>query len=273
MTRKTVLTTICLLLAMSLAAQEKLKADTLECHIIGFSFGALMPSGGSASEGAMGGNMKDLYKGPYLDYALECDYKYSSGWLVTLEGDLWMGYNGDNLQLRAERMGDIYTPAGHALSWGGTDGVVTAYNRSLAARVGVGKIIRVIPDNPNSGILLKLSGGWMMQKTVFTQDMNEGSVPQLLGDYQKLYDHLRNGVVLTQSLGFCYMSNYLTYINFKVEFSVSESMLWSSRPYQIDNVMGLNGKDNNRYFDLFYGMKLTWMFPLMGKTTYDYYYF
>jgi hypothetical protein len=37
--------------------------------------------------------------------------------------------------------------------------------------------------------------------------------------------------------------------------------------------MGLNGKDNNRYLDFMVGLKLTWMFPLTGKTSYDYYYY
>jgi hypothetical protein len=43
--------------------------------------------------------------------------------------------------------------------------------------------------------------------------------------------------------------------------------------YCAPDQMGLNGKDNNKYFDLMYGLRLSWMFPLMGKTTYDYYYY
>ena len=269
------LTILCLLAAMATGAtaQVKLSVDTLECHIIGFTFGALMPGGGNASSGMTGGNTADLYKGPFLDFSLGCDYKYKSNWMVTLDGDLWFGYNSDNLENRAQRMGDIYTPGGYLLSWGGYDGEVQAYNRSLAVRVGVAKILPVIKNNPNSGIMFKLSGGWMMQKTVFNQDYTQSPVPQLNGNYAKLYDHLRNGALLTESVGFIFMSNMSTYVNFKVSFDVSQCISWSSRSYQIDNVMGLNGKDSNRYFDLMYGVRLTWMFPLMGKTTYDYYYY
>lgn len=269
------LTILCLLATMATGAtaQVKLSVDTLECHIIGFTFGALMPGGGSASSGMTGGNTADLYKGPFLDFSLGCDYKYKSNWMVTLDGDLWFGYNSDNLEDRAQRMGDIYTPGGYLLSWGGYDGEVQAYNRSLAVRVGVAKILPVIKNNPNSGIMFKLSGGWMMQKTVFNQDYTQSPVPQLNGNYAKLYDHLRNGALLTESVGFIFMSNMSTYVNFKVSFDVSQCISWSSRSYQIDNVMGLNGKDSNRYFDLMYGVRLTWMFPLMGKTTYDYYYY
>ena len=262
-----------LMLAVVGKAQVKLNADTLECHIVGFSAGALMPGWGSASGGVSGGGMADLYKGPFLDFSIECDYKYKSNWMVTLEGDLWFGYNSDNLKSREQRIRNIYTEGGYVLSWGGYDGAVTAYNRSLSARVGVAKIIPFSPKNPNSGLLLKLGGGWMMQKTVFTQDMNEAPVPGLHGDYAKLYDHLRNGALLSEGVGVIYMSNYHTYINFKLTLEVSECFTFSSRPYQLDDLMGLKGKDGNRYFDMMYGIKLSWMFPLMGKTTYDYYYY
>lgn len=253
--------------------QVKLKVDTLECHIIGFSFGAQTPLAGSNSLGLTNGNMKDLYKGPYLDFGVECDYKFEQDWMVTLEGDLWFGYNSDNFTQRVERMGDIYTSQGYLMSWSGYDGVVTMYNRGISVRPGAAYLFNILPKNPNSGIYLKLSGGWFMQKTAHSQDMNESMVPQVKDSYGRLYDHLRHGVMLTESIGFLYMSNYINYINFKIELFATECWSWSTRPYIIDNVMGLNGKDNSRYFDLMVGVKLSWLFPLTGRTSYDYYYY
>lgn len=256
--------------------QVKINPDTLECHVVSFSVGALAPGGGSNSLGLTGGNMSDLYGWPYLDFALEWSYKYMVGgnnFLAGLDADIWIGLSGDNLSNRVERMGNVFNPGETAMAVNGEDGVVTAYNRALSLRPSIGTIIPVLPKNPNSGLLLRLSGGWFMQKTVFHQDFNHPQVYQLSGEYAKLYDHLRNGVMLTESVGFVFMSNYMTYANFKVEFTVNECWSWSSRPYLIDNVMGLNGKDNSRYFDLLYGLRLTWMFPFTGKTTYDYYYY
>lgn len=261
------------LLSTVAQGQVKLNADTLECHIIGFSAGVLMPGTGSTTTGLEGGNMRDLYKSPYLDFSLNCDYKYQSNWMMTLDADLWFGLTSDNLQQRTERMPSVFQPNGMAYGWGGTDGYLTAYNRSLAVRPGVAKIITLTPKNPNSGILLKLSGGWMMQKTIFHQEYTENPVPQITGDKGKLYDHMRQGVMLTESIGYVFMSNYSTYINVKVELQVSQCWNWSSRPWVIDDLMGLNGKDGSRYFDMLYGVKLSWMFPLMGKTTFDYYYY
>ncbi|MBQ8703357.1 MAG: hypothetical protein IJ524_03150 [Bacteroidales bacterium] len=253
--------------------QVKLNADTLQCHIVSFSAGFIIPGASHNSQGLTGGSMRDLYGYPYLDFALEWSYKQQSGWLMGLDADIWIGMNGDNLSNRVERMGNVFNPGETSMAVNGEDGVVTAYNRALALRPGVGRIIRLLPKNPNSGLLLKVSAGWFTQKTIFHQDFNHPQVYQLSGDYAKLYDHLRNGVMLTESVGFLFMSNYSTYANFKVTFDISQCWSWSARPWQIDNLMGLNGKDQSRYFDLTYSIRLTWMFPFTGKTTYDYYYY
>ena len=268
-----IVTLAAMLITTHVQGQEKHGIDTLQCHIVGFSAGAIMPLSGSNSGNSANANMKDLYSGPYLNFNIDWAYKWKSNWMATLDADLWFGYNSDNLTLRAERMGDIYTPQGYLMSWGGYDGVVTLYNRGFAVRPGVAKIIPLFRKNPDSGILFKLSGGWFMQKTINTQDMNESQVPQLNERMMKLYDHLRNGVIITESVGFIFMSNRSTYVNFKVTFDISQCISWSSRPHIIDNVMGLNGKDKNTYFDLLAGMKLSWMFPFTGKTAYDYYYY
>lgn len=253
-----------------LSAQVKLNVDTLECHIVNFSAGVLMPGKGSVSGSGGGSSMRELYKPPFVDFSIGCDYKYQSGWMVTLDGDIWFG--NDNLLQRQERMAYVYSPAGYPHGTDGSIANIEAYNRSLAVRVGVARLFPVYHKNPNSGIFVKLSGGWMMQKTAFNQSYSESAVPLLTADYVKLYDNLRNGAVLTEAIGFQYMNNYLTYANFRITFELSQCWNRSSRPYQIDNLIGLNGKDNNRYFDLIYGLKLTWMFPLTGKTAYDYYY-
>ncbi len=255
------------------SGQVKIGMDTLECHVVSFSVGTLFPGTGSNSSGLTGGSMGELYKSPYFNFGLEWDYKFQSNWMLTFDGDFWFGASSDNLQDRTIRLSHLYSPSGYIMGINGEEGKMWAYNRGLAARPGVAKILPVLRKNPNSGILFKLSGGWFMQKTIFYQDFDSSPVPQLSGDYAKYYDHLRNGAMLTESIGFIYMSNYLTYVNFKVTFDISQCWSWSSRSYTIDNLMGLNGKDRSNYFDLLYGIRITWMFPFTGKPTYDYYYY
>ncbi|MBR1766339.1 MAG: hypothetical protein IJ745_04785 [Bacteroidales bacterium] len=273
MTKKILILGLMAMLAVGAKAQEKHGIDTLQCHIVGVDFGIMAPLWGTHSGGPDGGSMQELYESPYLNFAAEWDYKFKSNWMLSLEGDIWFGYNSDNYKDRAERMGDIFASNGLLMSWGGYNGVVTMYNRGFAVRPGVGKIIPLFRKNPDSGILLKVSGGWFMQKTIHTQDMNESYVPQLGDKMISLYDHLRNGMMFTESVGFIYMSNRNTYVNVKITFDLSECISWSSRSHVLDNLMGLNGKDENRYFDLMGAVRLSWMFPFTGKTSYDYYYY
>ncbi len=265
-----------LLIGGSAEAQIDIKQDTLECHIIGFNFGPKMPSSGlsraTAPDGSISheGTMAGLYKGPYLDYGINCLYKYKSNWLVSLDLNMWFG--NDNLRDRFERMGSVFTRDSMVIGANGTDAVLTIYNRGLSVMAGVGKIFPLNPvKNPNTGILARLSGGYMRQQTIFMN--NKEKAPQLTDDYALLYDHQRHGVMLNQSVGFWFMSTKANLLNCYAEIGVSECWSRSTRDYMLDNLLGMHGPDENRYFDLLYTIKLCWMFPLKGKTAHDYYFY
>lgn len=252
------------------------KFDTIQCHIVGFNVGTIIPSSQlslvTLSDGSTSRNatMASLYKLPWISFGVNGFYKYKSNWLVGIDFDLFFG--NDNLKNRIERMGAIYSSDSIIIGTNGTDAVVTAYNRGLDFKVGVGKIIPVAPQkNPNSGILLRLNGGMMFQQTIFT--LNEVNAPQLDGDYALLYDHQRRGLMLNESVGFWFMSNRANLINFYISFDVTQCWSKSTRDYIIDDYLGIRGKDNSSYFDLLYSIKLCWMFPLKGKSSYDYYYY
>lgn len=257
-------------------SQNAPKLDTLECHIVGFNVGVKMPSErysfGTAVDGSTSqrATMASLYKGPYLDYGINAMYKYKSNWLVTLDGNMWFG--GNNLLYRKERMGSIYTHDSIVIGSGGTDAAITANNRGFSLQVGLGKIFPVVPHkNPNSGILARISGGYMRQQTIFMP--NQEHAPQVEGDYALLYDHQRHGAILTESVGYWFMSSNANLLNLYVSFDISQCWSWSTRDYVIDDYLGIHGKDNNRYFDLVYSIKLCWMFPLTGKASQEYYYY
>lgn len=261
---------------LSSQAQIDLKQDTIECHIVGFNFGLKTPStlfsfettpGGTSSQLA---TMASLYKGPWMDYGINALYKYKSNWLVTLDGNLWMGSN--NLQNRMERMGSVFSSDSIVIGSGGYDAVVTCYNRGLGFMGGVGRIFTLRPEkNPNSGLFARLQGGYMFQQTIFK--LNNSMAPQIDGDYALLYDHQRQGLLLGEGIGFWFMSNRANLINFYVELNVQQCWSRSTRDYTIDNYLGLQGKDSNRYFDMLYTLKLCWMFPLKGRQAHDIYFY
>lgn len=279
--RKIFYTLTALILSMGAAlpaiqAQSDMKLDTIECHIVGFNFGTIFPSARGSKvtlpDGSISRNatMASLYKSPYLSFGVNALYKYKSNWLVTLDGNIWFG--DDNLNNRIERMGSVFSRDSIIIGTNGTDAVVTCHNRGISFQAGVGKVIPLMPEkNPNSGLLLRLAGGPMLQQTIFM--INDVHAPQIDGDYALLYDHQRRGWLLTEGIGYWFMSNNLNLVNLSISFEVSQCWSRSTRDYTIDNYLGLAGKDDNKYFDLLYTVKFCWMFPLKGKTARDYYYY
>jgi hypothetical protein len=248
------------------AAQIKLTQDTMATPIVGFSFGTMFASDKMSTDNGV----YDLYKGPYLNYSLEAGYKFKSNWFVMADGSLVFGRE---LKNAADRMPAAFShdTVPIVIGTNGTDATASCYNRALSLRVGGGKIFTLGHRNPNSGIMLMMNAGIMQQKTVFV--MNDVNAPQLQGDYARLYDHKRRGFTLTESVGYWFMSSKSNFFNFKVAFEVTQFWNHSVREYVIDGGMDLHGPDNTKYFDLLYSVKITWMFPLKGKTAYDYYFF
>lgn len=247
--------------------QVKLTQDTINAPVLGFFFGTTMASDGASTEGGM----FDLYKNPYLTFGIDASWKFQNNWLIGIDGSLMFG--NDNLRDREQRMPGVYSNDATSIVIGanGVDANVTCYNRGLNLRAGAGRIFTLGTRNPNSGIVTRLYGGIVQQKTIFT--LNDEHAPQLEGDYARLYDNKRRGFTLTESVGYWFMSNKGNFYNFYVAFELTQSWTRSVRPYVIDGVRGIAGADNTHYFDLLYTIKLCWMFPLKGKSAYDYYFF
>lgn len=250
----------------SLQAQVKLTQDTLSTPFIGFNFSTLFASEKYSTEGGM----STLYPSPYLGFGLEAGYKFKSNWLLSADGTLVIGHD---LNDKEQRMPAVYSRDSSPIVIGtnGTDANMSCYNRALAFRIGGGRIFTLSSKNPNSGIMLRALAGMMQQKTIFL--LNDVKAPQIQDDYARLYDHKRRGFTLTESVGYWFMSNNYNFFNFYIAFEVTQCWNHSVRDYVLDPVMGLHGADNTHYFDLLYTIKINWMFPLKGKTAYDYYFF
>lgn len=265
---KAKLTTIILFIAVagSLSAQIKIKQDSLSTPFVGFNFGTIFASDRLSTNNGM----HDLYPTPYLNFGIDAGYKFKSNWIVSFDGNLIIG---NDLNDKSQRMPSAFShdTVPIVIGTNGTDANASCYNRALSFRIGGGKLFTLNKANPNTGILAGMHAGIMQQKTIFK--LNDVNAPQLQGDYARLYDHKRRGFTLTESVGYWFMSNKSNYVNFYVAFEVTQFWNHSVRDYVIDEVMNLHGPDNTKYLDIFYTIKLCWMFPLNGKTAYDYYFF
>jgi hypothetical protein len=254
------------LFANNIQAQIKLTQDTIAAPYIAFNFGTVIASDRLSTDNGM----HDLYPSPYLNYGLETGYKFKSNWLLSLDGNLTIG---SDLRNKVERMPAVFSHDSSPIVIGtnGTDANVSCYNRALSLHVGAGRIFKLGDKNPNSGITFRLWTGIRQQKTIFKP--NDVEAPQIQGDYARLYDHKRRGFELTESIGYWFMSNNYNFFNFYISFDITQCWNHSVRDYVIDETMNLHGPDDTKYFDLFYTIKICWLFPLKGKTSYDYYFF
>ena len=249
--------------------------DTFSCPIVGFSVVGMMPSAGASKVSGWEGTgvaptMADLYKSPYLDFGIHFLYKSRQHWVFSIDGNIWFG--NDNLQYRTDRMGSVFSRDSLVIGTNGTDANVTCYNRHITFQAGVGKIFPLFPQkNPNSGLLLKVGAGYQRGQSIFM--LNDVNAPQLDDDYALLYDHQRHGFILTEAVGYWFMSNHANLVNCALTFEVSQLWSRSTRDYVIDYRAGLQGPDNGHYFDLLYSLRVTWMFPLKGKTVREYYFY
>lgn len=264
--RKIILSTFLIAVVSVTSAQVKLTQDTLATPYIGFNFGTVFASEKYSTEGGM----NTLYPSPYLSFGLETGYKFKSNWLLSADGSLIIGHD---LNDKTQRLTAVYSrdAAPIVIGTNGTDANMSCYNRALSFRIGAGHIFTLSSKNPNSGIMARMMAGILQQKTIFM--LNDVNAPQIQNDYARLYDHKRRGFTLTESLGYWFMSNNYNFFNIYIAFEVTECWNHSTRDYVIDPVMGLRGPDNTNYFDLLYSIKINWMFPLKGKTAYDYYFF
>jgi len=155
-------------------------------------------------------------------------------------------------------LGKIINSSGLIISENGVTTSVSVEQRGWSLTFNAGKIFPVLPYNKNSGIWLKISGGYMEYK--YKLGNFENNVPQLTGNYAKLYDNKSRAFVCSQFLGFFYMSKFRM-LNFYGGVEVSEIWGKSIRGF----FMPVNGPDLNTKFGLQVGLKFGWLIPLYEK--------
>jgi len=93
----------------------------------------------------------------------------------------------------------IKTSGDYIIDGDGMYADVRTYQRGYTLMGKAGKIFSIFNDNPNSGLLVMIGGGFMQHKIRIENPGN--TVPQLKGDYKKGYDKLTNGPALSQFIG------------------------------------------------------------------------
>ena len=252
MKKKTALLFIGVLLSFYSKAQQNVKDSTVAAFIPNLTYAFQFPGGDVADRygvnSTVGGGM--FYKTrSNLLFSLDFNYIFGSD-IKNADTILWM----------------VETADGHIIDGNGVYAQYALWERGYSINFRVGKIIRVLNPNPNSGILVMGGLGYLVHRMKI--DNQYRTAPQISGDYAKGYDRLTGGLNLNEFVGYYYMGKRRV-LNFFGGFEFYQAFTRSRRDYIFDQMK----KDTNKYVDLFFGIKVGWMIPIYDRAPDKYYYY
>jgi hypothetical protein len=148
----------------------------------------------------------------------------------------------------------------------GQPGFVAFYQRGHSITANIGKIFPIIGPNQNSGLHVKFGAGFMWHKIKIENDFNK--VPQIDGEYTKLYDRLTSGFVMSQFVGYTHFSNS-RFFNFYIGLEIFEGFTKGRRDWQAD----LFAPYTENRFEVLYGVRAGLIVPFRRRLVADYYLF
>lgn len=190
-------------------------------------------------------------------------YKTAPNWVFGVEGSFIFG----NYTRMKGLFDHLVDSQGNISDANGDVGVVLANPRGLNFNVNVGKIIPIAKSNPNSGIFIRISGGYLQHK--LNVETRDHVIPSLELKYKKGYDRLSTGFASEQFLGYLYMGNN-EYANFLVGGFIQEGFTKNRRNLNYDQPDV--PVDKSLRLDIMVGLKLSWLIPAYSRKSKTYYF-
>lgn len=187
-------------------------------------------------------------------------YKTKSNWLFGVGGYFLFGDS-----IKESIFDSISSENGTIIDHNGEYADIRLYERGYSLFANFGKIITFKKPNPNSGLFLLGSMGFLQHKIRIEDNAN--NTPQVNGTYKQGYDRLTNGFALTEFIGYIYFGNKRL-INFYggIEFTQA----WTQgRRFNFDSKQLDNAKRN----DYLFGARIGWMLPFYKKVPNEFYYY
>jgi hypothetical protein len=208
-----------------------------------------------------GGDMAETF-GMSHTIGLSVDFKHKSNWNFGLEyAYLFGGILKDSTILDHLKNSD-----GDIINQYGERGTILMTERGFYAGAHVGRLIPVLSPNPNSGIKVQVGAG-LLQHHIHIENRNN-NVPAVLGDYNKGYDHLTNGLSLKEFIGYQFLDPK-GYFNFYAGFEFYQAWTYNRRDMNFDSGM----QDTELNHDYLTGFRVGWILPLYQKDPDDFYYY
>lgn len=237
-----------MLFTPAIEAQVSIKDSSIYTPMISASYGYYLPDG----------DMSDRF-GNNSALQLNIDFKTRYNWILGVNGSYFFGK-----QIKESLFDSIDTSTGSLISLEGELADVRLYERGFTVSGTIGRLISFKKPNPNSGIRIDLGFGFMQHKIRIETVGN--NVPQMSKQYKKGYDKLSNGFLLTESIGYQYLSNNRL-LNFYIGLDCMQGFTQSRRSFDY-NMMK---QDTRKRLDVLYGARIAWILPLYKKAPAEFY--
>ncbi len=237
------------ILSLKATAQVSIKDSSIATPLIGVSYSYQMPAS----------DMADRF-GNNSAIQLNVDYKTQKQWIFGVNGSYFFGKSINEKGI----FDSIVTSDGNIINRNGEFADIRLYERGFTISATGGRMFAFKKPNPNSGIVVNFGVGFIQHKIRIETIGN--NVPQLSTEYKKGYDRLTNGILLSENIGYLYLSNNRL-LNFYFGFECMQGFTKSRRSYDYD----LMKQDTKKRLDILYGGKIAWILPLYKKAPQEFY--
>lgn len=235
-------------ISLDLSAQVSVKDSSIYTPYVGVSYGFQFSGG-------------DLVKrfGNNSSIGLCLDFKTKKYWTFGINGSYIFGKD-----VKESLFDSIDTPSGAIINKKGEFGDIRLYERGFTASITGGRMFSFKKPNPNSGFIINVGVGFIQHKIRIETIGN--NVPQLSKEYKKGYDRLSNGLLLSQNLGYLYLSSNRL-VNFYFGAECLQGFTQSRRSYDFDRMQ----KDTEKRVDILFGLRAAWILPLYKRAPQEFY--
>lgn len=221
-------------------AQSGLRDTSVAMVPITLSYAYQLPGGDLAQQFGANNNL-----------GFSVSRKFKSNYSIGLEGSFIFG----NKVVDRTILRGMTSSNGVIVNQDGDPASILLFERGYTVIAFAGKVIPIVGPNPNSGMLLKLGGGYMRHKLLI-QSQND-VVPALEGEYVKGYDRLTAGPMAMFFAGYQHLSNN-RFINFMIGFEMNIGFTRSLRPFNFDT----GRADEGTHYDGLNGLRFGWTLPI-----------
>lgn len=209
-----------------------------------------------------GGDLADRY-GLTNALGTHAGYKTKRNWIYGIDGNFFFG-NDVKIEGLLQNLKD---EQGQIINTSGTPAIILYFNRGFNVNLSVSKILPLLSPNPNSGVMVQFSAGYLWHKLRI--ESQEDEVPQIENEYLKGYDRLTIGANTSQFLGYNYMAergilNFYAGAYFQQGFTVNQrDLFWDhpnekvSKDIRIEHIIGF---------------RVGWLIPIYKREPKDYYF-